>query len=195
MAAVLVAAGSALVGQGGPPPARRDAERCQEKFDRIARFGLEPAPARGPRRRTILSERELNAYSRFVLQPQLPAGVLDPTVVLAGGGRFAVRVVFDLDVVRRARPRDLSDPLRYLGGRVAVSLTAVLRTSAGRGVLELVSATAGGVPLPTFVVQELMGYATRSPDNPEGFRVDEPFVLPANIREILVGSGQATVIQ
>ncbi len=191
-----------LAGAGGLPgqspagtPARADAERCQAKIDRIVRFGLEPARSDAAPRRTILTERELNAYTLLVLQPQLPAGVLEPTVELFGDGRFAVRAVFDLDAVRASRSRTLADPWRYLGGRLAVSLTAAIRTSAGRGVLELISATAGGVPLPKLVVQELVSYATRHPESPEGLRFDEPFPLPANIREVIVSLGQATVIQ
>jgi hypothetical protein len=174
---------------------RADADRCQEKLDRIARFGLDPAPPGARPRRTVLTERELNAYTRVVLQPQLPAGVVDPVVELVGDGRFAVRLVVDFDRVRGAGDRALVDPVRYVGGQMSVSLVGVLRTTPGRGVLELVSATAGGVPLPKVLVQEIVAYATRNPDTPAGLRFDEPFPLPANIREIVVGLGQATVIQ
>lgn len=119
----------------------------------------------------------------------------DPAVTLAGDGRFTVRVVVDLDHVRGTEARALWDPLRYLSGRVPLVLVAALRASGGRGVLEFVSATAAGVAVPRVVVQEIVVYATRSPETPQGVRFDEPFVLPANIRDIVVGSGQVTVIQ
>lgn len=176
-------------------PSRADADKLQQKLDRIARIGLEPRGAPAPAQRTALPEREMNAYLRLVLQPQLPTGVIDPAAVLVGGGEFTVRVTFDLDVVRGQRERTAADPLRYVGGRVPVSMECVLRTRDGQGTLEFHSATMRGLPIPKFVVQELVSYATRTPDTPNGFRFDEPFPLPANIREVQINKGEAVVIQ
>lgn len=176
-------------------PSKADAERMQQKLDRIAAIGLEPRRAGARARRTVLPEREMNAYLRLILQPQLPTGVIDPSAVLIGDGQFAVRVIFDLDVVRGQRERGMTDPLRYVGGRVPVSMDCVLRAREGLGTLEFRSATMSGLPIPKFVVQELVSYATRSPDMPNGFRFDEPFPLPATIREVHVTRGEAVVIQ
>ena len=178
-----------------PGPTKADADRCQQKIDRIAERGAQPRDGASAPQRTILTEREMNAYLRLVLQAQLPNGVIEPAAVLVGDGQFAVRVVFDLDTVRGPKERGVADPLRYLGGRVPVSMDCVLRTREGQGTLEFHSATLNGVPVPKFVVQELVVYATRSPDYPEGFRFDEPFRLPANVRELQVNRGEAVVVQ
>lgn len=175
--------------------ARAEADRCQQKIDRIAERGAQPRSGASAPLRTVLTEREMNAYLQLVLQAQLPQGVLDPAAALVGQGQFGVRVVFDLDAVRGQKARGAADPLRYLGGRVPVSLDGVLRTQDGVGTLEFRSATLSGVPVPKFIVQELIVYATRSPDYPEGFRFDEPFRLPANVRELQVNRGETVVIQ
>ncbi len=174
---------------------KADAERMQQRLDRIARIGLESKHPGAPAQRTGLPEREMNAYLRLILQPQLPTGVIDPSAVLVGEGQFAVRVTFDLDVVRGQRERERTDPLRYVGGRVPVSMDCILRARDGLGTIEFRSATLSGLPIPKFVVQELVSYATRSPDMPNGFRFDEPFPLPANIREVHITRGEAVVIQ
>ena len=186
-----------LAAQTPPPRAitRADADRCQQKIDRIARIGLQQRNAAARRERTSLSEQEMNAYLKLILQAQLPAGVIEPSAMLLGQGQFAVRAVFDLDVVRGQAERGMADPMRYLSGRVPVSMDCVLRTRAGQGTLGFHSATISDVPMPRFVVQELVGYATRSPDYPKGFRFDEPFPLPANILELEVNRGEAVVIQ
>jgi hypothetical protein len=45
------------------------------------------------------------------------------------------------------------------------------------------------------VLQELVTYYSRTPENPEGINMDAPFELPARIREIRVGTGTSTVVQ
>jgi hypothetical protein len=51
------------------------------------------------------------------------------------------------------------------------------------------------VPIPKAVVQELLTYYSRTPENPAGIDMDAPFELPARIQEIRVGSGTSTVVQ
>jgi hypothetical protein len=174
---------------------KAEADRCQQKIDRIAERGVQPRDGGSAPLRTSLSEREMNAYLQLVLQAQLPQGVIEPSASLVGQGQFGVRVVFDLDAVRGQKERSVTDPLRYLAGRVPVLMECVLRSRDGLGTLEFRSAKLNGVPVPKFVVQELVIYATRSPDYPDGFRFDEPFRLPANVRELQVNRGEAVVIQ
>ena len=46
------------------------------------------------------------------------------------------------------------------------------------------------------VLAVLIGLAiSRSPEKPSGINMDDPFDLPARIREIQVGTGTATIIQ
>jgi hypothetical protein len=71
----------------------------------------------------------------------------------------------------------------------------VLRTRNGRGQFELQSASVSGVPLPKFLLQEIVSHYTRAEDRPNGIRLDDPFTLPASIKQIDVGQGQAVVVQ
>ena len=84
---------------------------------------------------------------------------------------------------------------RSVGGRVPLNVVGILHTRDGIGRFELQSADVGGVPLPKTLLQELVSYYSRSADNPEGVSLDDTFSLPAKIRQIEVGSGQAVVVQ
>ena len=44
-------------------------------------------------------------------------------------------------------------------------------------------------------LQELVSIYTRSPEKPQGMRLDDTFELPANIKQIEVGQAQAVVVQ
>jgi hypothetical protein len=52
-----------------------------------------------------------------------------------------------------------------------------------------------GVPVPVTVLQEVLTYYSRSDERPQGVRLADVFSLPANIRQIEVGEGQAVVVQ
>jgi len=51
------------------------------------------------------------------------------------------------------------------------------------------------VPVPRFLVQEILSHYTKDEDRPNGVRLDDPFTLPANIKQIDVGPGQAVILQ
>ena len=76
-----------------------------------------------------------------------------------------------------------------------ITLSGVLRTKDGRGQFELQSASLSGVPLPKFLLQEIVAHYTRTEDHPQGIRLDDPFALPAGIKQIDVGQGQAVILQ
>jgi len=84
---------------------------------------------------------------------------------------------------------------RQFGGRVPVKVIGILHTRDGMGRLEIQSAEVSGVPVPPTLLQELVSFYSRSPERPQGVRLDETFALPANIRRIEVGQGQAVVVQ
>ncbi len=147
-------------------------------------------------RQTPITEPEVNAYLRYDAQPYIPVGVVDPVVGIPGGGRVTGRAVVDLDAVRKQRSTGgWFDPWSYLGGRLPVTATGVLHTREGVGRFELESAAISGVPVPKAVLEEVLAYYSRTPDNPAGIDLDDPFALPARIREIRVGKGQAIVVQ
>jgi hypothetical protein len=74
-------------------------------------------------------------------------------------------------------------------------LSGVLRTKDGRGQFDLQSADISGVPVPKFLVQEIVTHYTRGEDRPNGIRLDDPFTLPASIKQIDIGQGQALIVQ
>jgi hypothetical protein len=76
-----------------------------------------------------------------------------------------------------------------------LTASGLLITKAGVGRFQLESAEISGVAIPKTVLQELLTYYSRSPENPNGINMDDPFDLPARIREIQVGKGQAMVVQ
>ena len=51
------------------------------------------------------------------------------------------------------------------------------------------------MPVPKSLLQELVSYYSRTADTPEGVSIDKPFELPANIREVQIQRGAATIIQ
>jgi hypothetical protein len=191
---VLALAGVTALAAAGPT--RQDADLLKQKVSAIVEIGA--VPARSPRQpqRTMLTENELNAYLALDAAQDLPAGVVEPSVSILGPGRVAGRAVVDLDAVKRDQPpRGLLDPRRLLIGRLPVTATGGLQTSNGIGRFSLESASVGGIPMPKPVLQEILSYYTRSAERPEGLSLDDPFVLPSNIREIQVDRGQAIVVQ
>jgi hypothetical protein len=172
---------------------RRDAARLQAKLDRIAKLGL------GQRRtplRTTVSEVELNSYLQYELDDRLPAGVSEPWVSILGDGRLSGRATVDLGVVGEQRKSSgVLDPFSYLSGRLPLLATGVLQTKAGAGSFVLESVSISGVPVPKWMLQEVVSHYSRSSTRPEGVTIERPFALPAGIREIEVGRGQAVVVQ
>jgi hypothetical protein len=172
---------------------RRDADLLKQKVDIINKHAEKPTKQG---RRTTVTETEVNAYLAFDAKPQLPAGVVDPAVTILGTGRVTGRAVVDLDAVRAAKnPTSLLDPMNYLFGKVPVTATGVLTTGKGIGHFNLESAAIGRIPVPKLILQEIVSYYSRTPQNPAGIGLDDPFELPSKIREIQVQRGQAIIVQ
>lgn len=190
---LLMLLAAAVSATAGVAPSRRDAAALRQKVTGITQFADRPAP---PGRRTILTENEVNAYLAYDAKPDLPPGVIDPAITILGDGKLAGRAIVDLDAVRQQhKPTGVFDPLTLLTGRLPITATGVLTTKDGVGRFALETATIGGVPVPKMLLQEIVSYYSRSPQAPGGVSLDDPFPLPARIREIQVQRGQAVVIQ
>jgi len=172
---------------------RRDAELLRQKVATITAHAERP---NRQGRRTTVTQNEVNAYLAYDAPAQLPAGVVEPSLTIQGTGRLSGRAVVDLDAVRKQKnPTSLLDPMNYLMGRLPVTATGVLTTNNGMAKFNLESASVGGVPIPKLILQEIVSYYSRTPDNPAGVSLDDPFALPARIREIQVERGQAIIVQ
>ncbi len=188
---VVAAAGAA---QGDLAYTRADADALHRKIQEIVVAGGPNARAR----LTPVSEREVNAYLRFHLHDQVPAGITDPVITIIGGGRLSGRAIVDLDAVSKANRSASSswfDPMRLLTGRLPVTVDGVLTTRQGVGRFDLATATIAGLPVPKTVLQQVVSHYSRSDDNPRGISLDDAFELPASIREIRVEPGKAVVVQ
>jgi hypothetical protein len=178
-----------LLGAAVATPEQADA------FDRkwaavVARSEAPPAGIR-----TDFSNDEVNAYLQLRLGPKFPAGVTDPTVTMAGGGRLSGKAIVDLDNIRKKSSGGWLDPASYLTGRLPVTATGTLSTDKGSGRFQVETVEISGIPVPKTLLQELVSYYTKSPELPAGFNLDDPFALPANIQRIDVQAGRATVVQ
>jgi hypothetical protein len=146
--------------------------------------------------RTAVSEGELNSWFAYSAVPLLPAGVADPRITMVGSGKLAGNAIVDLDAIaRRKQSGGTFDLWNLVGGKVPVNITGTLRTTDGHGTFNLESADISGVPVPKTFLQELVSYYSRTPGNPKGVSLDDPFALPASIRQIDVGAGQAVIVQ
>ena len=174
---------------------RQSAEEFAAKIALIQRQASSPAREGG--RRTRLTEDELNSWFMYRAQPVLPAGVSQPQVTIVGEGRLAGQAIIDLDAVakRRSAGGGAFDPLSLIGGKVPVTVNGILHTRDGMARFEVQRAEMSGIPVPVTVLQEVLTYYSRSDDRPQGVRLDDVFSLPANIRQIEVGEGQAVVVQ
>ena len=173
---------------------KQEGDRVQAKLETIVLFGNTPA-ARPGTQTTQISDDELNSYLRFHARDQIPAGIVDPTLNALGGGRVGGRVIVDLDAVRKQKQRGWLDPMGYLTGQLPVTASGTLTAKDGVGRFQLESAEVSGITVPKSLVQELLSYYSRTPENPSGINMDEPFELPSRIREIKVGKATSTVVQ
>jgi hypothetical protein len=173
---------------------KQDATRFAAKLAQIEKNSLMPRKA-GAARSTQVSDTEVNAYLRYLAGPQIPVGIAEPDLRGVGNGRVTGSAIVDLDAVRTQKQRGWLDPLGYLTGRLPITAAGTLTTSKGVGRFQFESAEISGVTIPKSLLQELLTYYSRTPENPAGINMDEPFELPSGIQEIRIGQGTAVIVQ
>jgi hypothetical protein len=172
------------------PAKRRDS--VQEKIDRIVENGSKsPVPALTTR----FSEEEVNQRLRVQMKEFMPNGLSDPQARLIGNNALLARVIVDLDEYKRRRQGRALGPLALLTGRLPVTARGVLHTRDGQGQLKLERADVNGIPVPPALVREMITALSRSQRNPEGYDIEQPFTLPANIRTVTIIPKEAVVTQ
>jgi hypothetical protein len=87
------------------------------------------------------------------------------------------------------------DPFNFLTGSVPMAVNGVLKTKDGMATFALESASISGVPVPAWMLQEIVTYYSKSPASPNGVAIEKPFPLPSGIREIQLAKGQAVLVQ
>jgi hypothetical protein len=184
---------SALSSTAAEQLSKEQGDRLERKIEEITKnASMEPVRSK----RTPMSEPEVNSHLNFNLKDKIPRGLTNPQVTILGDGQLAGRVFVDIDEFKRNRNSGgIIDPLKYISGRVPLTARGLLRTQDGKGRFQLGSAEILGVPLPRPIVQELVAFFSRTPENPNGFDMDAPFNLPAKIREVVVNRGEAVMVQ
>ena len=186
-----------LAGQREHAPrlSKADGDRFQTKLQRIVTIGNTPRASARAAQNTQVTDVEVNSYLRYHAQDQIPAGVVDPFIFAHADGIVSGQAIVDLDAVRKQKQRGWLDPMGYLTGRLPLTARGRLVAQNGVGRFYLESAEISGITVPKVFLQELLSYYSRTPENPSGINMDDPFELPARIREIRVAPGAATIIQ
>lgn len=194
LATIALLVGGFIVSVAAQPRGQRsDGDRLLMKMGLIVQNSMQTRPRA---LRTSVTESELNAFLAYQVKNQMPAGVVEPEVSILGGGKISGRAIVDVEAARKQQgDGGWLDPWSYLGGRVPVAATGTLQTRNGVGTFALESAEVSGVTAPKTLLQQIVNYYSRTPENPRGIDLDAPFELPARIREIEVQKGQAIVIQ
>jgi hypothetical protein len=175
------------------PVSRRDAARLQAKLDRITNGtrSLGKTPATTP-----ITETEVNSYLQYELSDRIPPGVTDPWVSILENGRLAGKATVDLARVGQSRKSSgMLDPFNFLTGSLPLVVNGVLKTQNGIANFAVESASISSVPVPVWMLQEIVSYYSKSESAPNGVAIDKPFALPNGIREIRTARGEATVVQ
>ena len=200
MARELTLVAALLVGLSAPsamPQAltQAEADSMGRKLQLMLEQGEKTRPKTAAPVRTAFSEREVNAYFKHYGPAFMPAGVVDPQVTILDGGRVAARAVADLDAVRKSKERGWLDPMNLITGSLEVKMAGKVLGANGVGVLQIESASVGGVPVSKALLRELVAFYTKTPENPNGFDIDKPFAMPVNIKSFETKVGGATVVQ
>ena len=145
---------------------KQDATRFAAKLAQIEKNSLTPRRG-GAARSTQVTDTEVNAYLRYLAGSQIPVGIAEPDLRGAGNGRVTGRAVVDLDAVRTQKKRAWTDPLGYLMGRLPITAAGTLTTSNGTGRFQLESAEISGVTIPKSLLQELVSFYSRTPEDPD----------------------------
>jgi hypothetical protein len=171
---------------------RAEGDRMAQKLAAIEARGNTPVAHGAAPLRTQFTDREVNAYFRYNAKERLPEGVLNPQVTVQNDRRVDARAIVDLDAVRKTQQSWMAG---LLHGSVEVRVVGDIAVVNGKGTLQIVSATFGGIPIPVTLLQDVVAQYSKTPDMPNGFQIDKPFDLPANIREVRLQAGAVTIIQ
>jgi hypothetical protein len=176
---------------------KASSDEMQRKILNIVQLGSLPTVRKVSREtQTPISESEVNSYLRYEIRDQVPTGITEPIISILGDGRVTGTATVDLDAVRESRNSgSWFDPVRLLRGRTTVAMRGLLQTQQGTGRFVFESADISGLPVPKTLLQQVISYYSRTPENPNGLNLDDAFELPARIQEIRVQPGQAIVVQ
>jgi hypothetical protein len=194
----VLAVGLGVATLWGAAVSRQQADAFARKIEVIQKRGATSGVRKTTTtpQRTPVSESEINSWFTYRAGSVLPEGLTQPSLTIVGNGQVTGNATVDLDAVSRSRTSGRTfDLWSLVGGQVPVTIGGIIRTQNGHARFELQDAAIRGIPVPRRVVQELVAYYSKTPEHPDGHRLDEDFELPAGIQTIEITPGAAVVIQ
>jgi hypothetical protein len=193
LALLLVAQEPARASDGRPaPPPGLSWEEADTVARTLKRIGRRLRTGRPASEDTIVvTERQLNSFVNLSLADQIPEEVSQLELRL-GKDRLGASALLDLDRLRTKLPE--GGPytlLSMLSGTVPVELLGRVESAEGLVRIDLEEAAIGGMGLPPSLLAQIVSFATRSEERPEGVDIGAPLALPWTARCVRVEPGRA----
>lgn len=188
-----------LAAQAPAPPARPAPPRpglSWEEADTVARvlrrIDRRLRSGRPASKDTIeVTEGQLNSFVNLTLAESIPPEVSDVELRLLED-RLGARARVDLDRLRAKIPEGgAAMLLAMLSGVVPVELRGRVESAEGLFRLDLEEILIGGVSLPPALLAEIVSFATRNEERPNGLDITAPVALPWTARKVRVRPGRA----
>jgi hypothetical protein len=193
LALLLVAQEPAVAPDGRPTPPRglswEEADTVARTLRRIDRRLRSGRPASDDT--IVVTEKQLNSFVNLTLAERIPEEVSDLQLHL-GKDRLRASALVDLDRLRAKLPD--GGPytlLSMLSGTVPVELLGRVESAEGLVRIDLEEAAIGGVGLPPSLLAQIVSFATRNEERPEGVDIAAPLALPWTARRVRVEPGRA----
>ena len=139
----------------------------------------------------VVSEAEINSFVNLSLAEQIPQEVSNLELQLEQD-RLGARAVVDLDLLRTKLPDEgPAAMLSMLTGAVPVELEGRLESAEGLARIEIERVLIGGVSLPPSLLAQIVSYATRNAERPEGLDIGAPIALPWTAKSVRLEPGRA----
>lgn len=156
------------------------------RIDRRLRSGR-----RASKTTVVVTERQLNSFVNLSLAEQIPPELSDLEFLL-GADRLRARGRLDLDQLQAKMPEGgTASLLSMLSGVVPVELGARVQSAEGLFQLELEDVTIGGLSLPPALLAQIIAFATKKEDRPDGVDIAAPVALPWTARQVRIEPGRA----
>jgi hypothetical protein len=141
----------------------------------------------------VVTEGQLNSFVNLTLAEKIPPEMSGLELDL-GQDRLGARVRLDLDRLRVKMPQGgPASLLSMLSGVVPVELSGRVESAEGLCRVELEEVFIGGVGLPPALLAQIVSFATRNEERPQGLDITAPVALPWTARQVRLRPGRALV--
>jgi hypothetical protein len=141
----------------------------------------------------VVTEGQVNSFVNLTLADRIPPEMSELELRLQQD-RLGARALLDLDRLRAKMPEGgAASLLSMLTGVVPVELSGRVESAEGLFRIELEEILIGGVRLPPPLLAQIVGFATRNEERPQGLDITAPVALPWTARQVRVRPGRALV--